>query len=147
VAGGLGALASAAPALATLELASNRIASAEELRALAALPALTALELDGCPLAAAGDADAYRAAVFAALPQLRRLDKRAKGQAADAEGCARARRMRARHGCGLRRVRRLAHISDAVRCVMVPRLQGGVGGGRGGRRGACGASLLRACAP
>ena len=56
----------------------------DALRPLASLASLSALDLVGCPLAS-GDEAAYRAAVFALLPQLKLLDHR--GSDPDAEEC------------------------------------------------------------
>jgi acidic leucine-rich nuclear phosphoprotein 32 family protein B len=99
--GGLEHLVSAAPsALELLDLSNNKIASVDALRPLASLSSLAALDLGGCPVASAagGEAEAaYRAAVFALLPQLTWLDKRNRD---GAEGCVQAvRRVRAQTRC------------------------------------------------
>ena len=71
-----------------LDLSNNKVDAVAALAPLAALPELSALDLAGCPIAAgAGGEAAYRAAVYAALPQLTWLDKRNKELV---EGCARA---------------------------------------------------------
>jgi hypothetical protein len=74
--GGLEALAAGAPNVTLLDLSNSKVSSAEALAPLAQLTQLSALDLVGCPIAANGDEDAYRAAVFAALPRLQWLDKK-----------------------------------------------------------------------
>jgi len=60
------------PALLELNLADNKVTSAEGLKSLKeAAPSLQTLELEGCPLATK---DGYRDAVFALLPHLVSVD-------------------------------------------------------------------------
>jgi hypothetical protein len=78
-------VASAPAALELLDLSNNKIATVDALRPLSSLSSLAALDLGGCPVAASGEGEAaYRAAVFALLPQLTWLDKRNRE---GAEGC------------------------------------------------------------
>ncbi len=99
ISGGLEALAAGAPGVESLNLSNCKIPSVEALRPLASLASLSALDLTGCPLASGDDA-AYRAAVFALLPQLKMLDRR--GAAPDAEECV-AVPCLAAHACALHR--------------------------------------------
>jgi Leucine-rich repeat (LRR) protein len=84
--GGLQHLAGA-QSLELLDLSNNKLSELDALSELAALPALAALDLGGCPVAACAGAEAeaaYRARVFALLPQLQWLDSRNRQ---GAEGC------------------------------------------------------------
>ena len=71
ISGGLDALVAACPSLVGLELSTCRLGSLDALQPLARLAQLRKLDLQDCPLAAAGG---YRSRVLGLLPQVAVLD-------------------------------------------------------------------------
>ena len=71
ISGGLDALVAACPSLVGLELSNCRLGSLDALQPLAQLAQLRKLDLQDCPLAAAGG---YRSRVLGLLPQVAVLD-------------------------------------------------------------------------